>query len=66
MQGDQHPYRDPVSPPTIEFVSPEQTDWDEPGRHVHRAVNIGDVPYEEIIVFFLDRPDDVPQRVVSE
>ena len=43
-----------------------QVDWDEPGRHVHRAVNVGDVPYEEIAVFFLGDPDDVPQPDVSE
>jgi len=31
--------------PTIEIkTSPGQADWDELGRHVHRAVNIGDVP----------------------
>ena len=47
-------------------VSPGQVDWDEPGRHVHRAVNVGDVPYEEIAVFFLGDPDDVPQPDVSE
>ena len=53
--------------PTIEIkVSPGQADWDEPGRHVHRAVNVGDVPYEEIAVFFLGHPDDVPQPDVSE
>ena len=35
--------------PTIEVkVAPGQVDWDEPGHHIHRAVNIGDVPYEEI------------------
>jgi hypothetical protein len=53
--------------PTIEIkVSRGQADWDEPGLHVHRAVNIGDLPYEEITVFFLDHPDDVPQPDVSE
>jgi hypothetical protein len=28
---------------------------------IHRGVNIGSQPYEEIVVFFLDQPDDVPQ-----
>ena len=42
-------------------VTPGQVDWDEPSDRIHRAVNIGDVPYEEITVFFLSRPDDVPQ-----
>jgi len=42
-------------------VSPGQADWDEPSHAIHRAVNIGAVPYEEITVFFLAHPDDVPQ-----
>ena len=42
-------------------VTSGQVDWDEPGNRIHRAVNIGDVPYEEITVFFLAHPDDVPQ-----
>jgi quercetin dioxygenase-like cupin family protein len=35
--------------------------WDEPTDRVHRGVNVGDEPYEEIAIFFLDRPDAVPQ-----
>jgi hypothetical protein len=42
-------------------VSPGQVDWDEPGQYVHRARNIGSVPYEEITVFFLNHPGDVAQ-----
>lgn len=42
-------------------VTPGQMDWDEPSDLTHRAINIGDVRYEEITVFFLDQPDDVPQ-----
>jgi len=42
-------------------VAPGQVDWDEPSGRVHRAVNTGDTPYEEITVFFLTRPEDVPQ-----
>jgi quercetin dioxygenase-like cupin family protein len=38
-----------------------QVDWDEPTARVHRAVNVGEVPYEEVTVFFPDRPDAVPQ-----
>ena len=38
-----------------------QVDWDEPTDRVHRAVNVGTTPYEEVTVFFLDRPDAVPQ-----
>jgi quercetin dioxygenase-like cupin family protein len=52
--------------PTIEVrVSPGQVDWDEPGHSVHRAMNIGNVPYEEITVFFLAHPDDVPQPLLD-
>jgi hypothetical protein len=42
-------------------VIPGQVDWDEPGERIHRAINIADVPYEEITVFFLSQPHDVPQ-----
>ena len=38
-----------------------QVDWDEPTARVHRAVNVGTDPYEEVTVFFLDRPDAVHQ-----
>ena len=44
-------------------VEPGQVDWDEPGELVHRGVNVGEQPYEEITVFFLDLPDAVPQPV---
>ena len=42
-------------------VTPGQAYWDEPGDLVHRGVNVGQQPYEEIAVFFLDRPDAVAQ-----
>ena len=42
-------------------VRPGQVDWDEPSDRVHRGVNIGATPYEEVTVFLLDRPDAVPQ-----
>ena len=52
--------------PTAEIrVSPGQVDWDEPSQRVHRAVNISEVPYEEITVFFLAHPDDAPQPDAS-
>ena len=35
-----------------------EDDWEEPSD---RAVNAGTTPYEEITVFFLSQPDDVPQ-----
>ena len=42
-------------------VAPGQAGWDEPSDRVHRGVNVGDDPYEEVTIFFLDRPDAVPQ-----
>jgi oxalate decarboxylase/phosphoglucose isomerase-like protein (cupin superfamily) len=42
-------------------VTPGQVDWDEPSDRVHRGVNVGAQPYEEVTVFLLDRPDSVPQ-----
>ena len=42
-------------------VTPRQVDWDEPTGRIHRGVNVGDMPYEEITVFFLNQPGDVPQ-----
>jgi quercetin dioxygenase-like cupin family protein len=42
-------------------ITPGQVDWDEPTDRVHRGVNAGREPYEEITIFFLAHPDDVPQ-----
>ena len=42
-------------------VTRGQVDWDGPGDRIHRAVNIGSIPYEEVTIFFLVHPDDVPQ-----
>ena len=42
-------------------VRPGQADWDEPTDRVHRGVNIGADAYEEIAIFFLDRPHAVAQ-----
>jgi hypothetical protein len=36
-------------------------DWDEPTDRIHRGINVGDVPYEEITIFFLNQPEDTPQ-----
>lgn len=38
-----------------------QVDWDEPSIRVHRGINTGAQPYEEITVFFLDDPSSIPQ-----
>lgn len=42
-------------------VHPGQSDWDEPTERVHRAINVGASPYEEITIFFLDHPESTPQ-----
>ena len=42
-------------------VTPGHADWDEPSDRLHRAVNVGSGPYEEIAIFFLDSPDAVAQ-----
>ena len=36
-------------------------DWDEPEARVHRGVNAGSTPYEEIVTFFLSGPGMDPQ-----
>jgi hypothetical protein len=38
-----------------------EVDWSEPSDRVHRAVNVGKEVFEEVVIFFLDRPDAVPQ-----
>ena len=53
-------YRDGGEPQRIS-VFPGEADWDEPTDRGHRAVNIGVTTYEEVAIFFLDRPDAVPQ-----
>ena len=42
-------------------ITPGQVDWDEPTDRVHRGVNVGEEPYEEITIFFLDHSNDIPQ-----
>ena len=53
-------YRDSGDVETF-AVYPGMADWDEPQSKVHRGVNIGKVPYEEIIIFFLNEPGMEPQ-----
>jgi hypothetical protein len=53
-------FRDGGTAQRIE-VSPGQVDTEEPCEHMHRAVNSGRAAYEEITIFLLDQPDDVPQ-----
>jgi quercetin dioxygenase-like cupin family protein len=42
-------------------VTVGEVDWVEPSDRVHRAVNVGNQPFEEVVTFFLDRPDADPQ-----
>ena len=42
-------------------ITPGTVEWEEPSARVHRAVNVGELPYEQITVFLLDRPDAEPQ-----
>jgi len=42
-------------------VTAGEVDWSEPSDRVHRAVNVGKAVFEEVVTFFLDRPDAVPQ-----
>jgi quercetin dioxygenase-like cupin family protein len=53
-------------PPERFEITPGQVDWDEPSERVHRGVNVGSLPYEEVVVFFLDKPGDVPQPLAEE
>jgi len=46
-------------------VTAGEVDWSEPSDRVHRAVNVGKEVFEEVVTFFLDRPDAVPQPEVD-
>jgi hypothetical protein len=53
-------YRDTGEIETI-AVQPGMADWDQPQSRIHRGINAGNVTFEEVIVFFLDRPGMEPQ-----
>ena len=55
-------YRDGGESLRVE-ISPGQVDWEEPSARVHRAVNVGTQPYQQVTVFLLDGPDALPQPV---
>jgi len=46
-------------------VSVGEVDWSEPSDCIHRAVNVGTEVFEEVVTFFLDRSDAVPQPEVD-
>lgn len=41
-------------------------DWDVPQPKVHRGINVGTIPYEEVIMFFIDEPGMEPQPQAGE
>jgi quercetin dioxygenase-like cupin family protein len=52
------------SPATVDVpVEPGQAEWDEPEDAVHRAVNTGDTPFEEVVTFYRAAADEDPQPV---
>jgi hypothetical protein len=53
-------FRDTSEIETI-IVQPGMADWDQPQSRVHRGINAGAVPYEKVIVFFIDEPGLEPQ-----
>ena len=62
VRGDQLriEFRDTGEQVTV-AVHAGMADWDEPDARVHRGVNVGPTPYEEIVTFFLDSPGTDPQ-----
>jgi hypothetical protein len=57
-------YRDGGEPERID-VARGMADWDEPSEKVHRALNVGSETYEQVTIFFLDRPDAIPQPTID-
>ncbi len=42
-------------------LNPGMADWEEPQPRVHRAVNTGEVMFEEVVTFYLEHADQEPQ-----
>ncbi len=42
-------------------VAAGEAGWDEPEDRVHRAVNVGSTPFEEVVTFYRSAPDLEPQ-----
>ena len=45
-------YQDGCESQCVEITS-GQVEWEEPSTHVHRAVNVGKKPYEQVTIFLL-------------
>jgi len=42
-------------------VHPGMADWDEPHERIHRAINRGAGPYQEVVTFYRTAPGQDPQ-----
>ena len=51
-------YRDGGESQRIQITA-GQVEWEEPSARVHRAVNVGKRPYEQVTVFLLDQPNTI-------
>jgi len=47
-------------------IAPGEVEWEQPNARVHRAVNVGELTYEQVTVFLLNRPDVVAQPSSEE
>jgi mannose-6-phosphate isomerase-like protein (cupin superfamily) len=64
VQGEQITIEFRDSPKTVDVpVKPGETGWDGPDHAVHRAVNTGSTPFEEVVTFCRAAPDEDPQPV---
>jgi len=62
VRGEQLRIEFPVTGEEVDVATyPGLADWDEPDARVHRGVNAGAAPYEEVVMFFLRDPDGNPQ-----
>jgi quercetin dioxygenase-like cupin family protein len=48
------------------IMSVGEVNWLDPSGHVHRAVNVGKLPFEEVTTFLLDHPDAIAQPEAEE
>jgi quercetin dioxygenase-like cupin family protein len=51
-------YRDGGENQRIE-ITPGEVEWEEPTTRVHRAVNVGKQPYEQVTVFLTGTDDEI-------
>ena len=49
-----------------ESIKAGEVYWLEPSDRIHRAVNVGKQVFEEVTIFFMDRPDAVLQPEETE